>query len=148
MFVLIHSNQGNNSRRYKAKRYYLPKGIIKNYNDIIIGKKLYDQPIDSDIKRYEEIRTLTIRQNEDYTTGCLLNYEYIKNHYRLKAVDLNRQKELYVDFKATQQIEIIGQLKNSDCVNADGIQSVFVLIILEKMKERRLQFSQESVTTL
>ena len=97
MFVLIYSNQGNNSRRYKAQRYYLPKGIIENYNGIIIGKNLYDQPINSDIKRYEEIRRLTIRQSEDYTTGCLLNYEYVKNHCRLKAVHLNRQKELDVD---------------------------------------------------
>ena len=24
---------------------------------------------------------------------CLLDYEYVKNHYRLIAVDLNRQKE-------------------------------------------------------
>ena len=40
------------------------------------------QPIDSDIKRYKEIRKLTTGQGEDYTTGCLLDYEYIKNHYR------------------------------------------------------------------
>ena len=25
--------------------------------------------------------------------GCLLEYKYIKNHYRLIAVDLSRQKE-------------------------------------------------------
>ena len=59
------------SKRFRAKRYYLPKGIIKNYNGIINGKNVYDQAIDSDIKRYEEIRKLTIGQSEDYTTGCL-----------------------------------------------------------------------------
>ena len=38
---------------------YLPKGIIWNYNIIIInGKKFYDQPIDSNIKRFEEIEKL------------------------------------------------------------------------------------------
>ena len=47
----------------------------------------YDQPIDSDIKRYGEIRKLTTGQAEDYATGCLLDYDYIKNHYRLIAVD-------------------------------------------------------------
>ena len=31
-------------------------------------------------------------QGEDYTTGCFLGYEYIKNHYRLITVDLSRQK--------------------------------------------------------
>ena len=43
---------------------------------IINGKSFYDQPVDSDIKRYEEIRKLTTGQLEDYTTGCLLDYNY------------------------------------------------------------------------
>ena len=29
---------------------------------------------------------------EDYTAGCLLDYDYIKNHYRFTAVDLSSQK--------------------------------------------------------
>ena len=37
------------------------------------GKNFYDQTIDSDIKRYEEIRKLTTGQGKDYTTGCLLD---------------------------------------------------------------------------
>ena len=45
---------------------------------IINRKKFHDQPIDSDIKRYEEIRKLTTGQDEDYTTGCLLVDDYIK----------------------------------------------------------------------
>ena len=78
--------------------------IIKNYNVIINGKNFYDQPNDSDIRQYEEIRKLTTEQCEDYTTGCLLDYDCIKNHYRLIAVDLSRQKELDADPKAIQQI--------------------------------------------
>ena len=65
--------------------------------------------IDSDIKRYEEIRKITTVQDEDYTTECLLDYEFIKNYYRLIAVDLSRQKELDADPKAIQQIEFVGQ---------------------------------------
>ena len=38
--------------------------------------------------------------------------KYIKNHYRLIAVDLSRQKELDVDPKAIEQIEFVGKLKN------------------------------------
>ena len=60
---------------------------------IINGKDIYDQPMDPDIKRYEEIRKLTTGQVEDYTTGCLLDYVYIKNHYRLISFDLSRQKK-------------------------------------------------------
>ena len=76
---------------------------------IISGKNFYHQPINSDIKRYKEIRKLTTGQGEDYTTGCLLDYDYIKNHYRLIAVDLSRQKEVDADPKAIQQIKFVGQ---------------------------------------
>lgn len=69
------------------------------------------QTVDSDIKRYEKTK-LTTGQSEDYTTECLLNYEYIKNHYRLIAVDLSRQNELDADPKVIQEIEFVRQLNN------------------------------------
>ena len=114
MFVLVYLNRDNDVKRFKTRRYYLRTGIIKNYNAIINGKNFYNQSTDSDIKRYEEIRKLTTGQGEDYTTGCLLEYKYIKNHYRLIAADLSRQKELDADPKVIQQIELVGQLKNVD----------------------------------
>ena len=64
---------------------------------IINGKNFYDQAID--IKRYEEIRKLTTWQGENCTTRFLLNYDYIKNRYRIIAVDLSRQSELDTDPK-------------------------------------------------
>ena len=54
---------------------------------IINGKKFYDQTIDLDIQRYKEIRKVTT--GEDYTSGCLLDYDYVKNHSRLIAFDLS-----------------------------------------------------------
>ena len=80
-------------------------------------EKRYDQAIDSDIKGYEEMRKLTTGLGEDYTTGCLLDYEYIKNHYIFIAVDLSGQKELDAGPKAIQQIELAEQLKNVDGIN-------------------------------
>ena len=59
LFVLVYTNKDNNAKRFNAQKFYLPKDIIKNYNVIINGKNFFDQPIDSDIKRYEEIRKLT-----------------------------------------------------------------------------------------
>ena len=57
------------------------------------------------------------------------------------------EKELFdADPKAFQQIEFFGQLKNVDGVNADGTQSMFVLTLLEEIKETRLTFSQGSVS--
>ena len=92
MLVLVHLNGNNDVKGFKTGRYYLPKSIIENYNVITDGKNLYDQQHDSDIKWYEKMRKLTTGQGEDCTTGCLLNYEYMKNHYRLIAVDLSGQK--------------------------------------------------------
>ena len=78
----------------------------------------------------------------------MLDYNYIKNHYELIAVDLSRQKELDGDPKAIQKVEYVGQLKNVDGITTDGIQSMFILTIFEKIKEKRLKFSQGSVTVL
>ena len=116
-------------------------------------EKFYDQAIDSDIKRYEDIRKLTTVQDEGYITGCLLDYAYIKNNYRLIAADLSRQKELDADPKAIQQVEFVGQLKKLDrednVTDATGNdQSMLVLTILEKKKKTRLKLSQGSVTVL
>ena len=66
-------NRDNEVRQFKDQRYYLPKGIIKNDNNIINWKNFYDLPIYSDIKRCKEIRKLMAGQGEDYTAGCLLN---------------------------------------------------------------------------
>ena len=90
--------------------------------------------IDSDIKRYEKNRKLTTGQGEDYTTGCLLDYDYIKHNYRLIAVDSSRQKELDANPKAIQQIEFVGQLKKLDNTNANA-ESMSILMVLDKIKD-------------
>ena len=87
LFLLVYLNRDNDVKQFKTRRYYLTKDRIKNYNVIVNGKNFYDQPIDSDIKRYKEIRQLTIVKVEDYTTWCLLDYEYTKDHYRSIEVD-------------------------------------------------------------
>ena len=88
LFVLFYWNQDEDSKSFKTRRCYLPKGIIKNYNVIIDEKNLYGQAIDSDINRYKEIGKLTTGQGKDYTTGCLFGYHCIKNRYRPVADDL------------------------------------------------------------
>ena len=83
----------------------------------------------------------------------LLDYDYIKNHYRLIAVDLCKQKEVDVDPKVIQQIEFTRQLKKLDAnYNAKDVagndQSRFISTILEKIEETRLRFSQENAAVL
>ena len=91
-------------------------------------------------------------QGEDYTTGCLLDYEYIKNHYRLAAVDLSWGKEIRCRFKSNSTNRIRWTIKKlngySNATNAGNDQSMFVLTILEKIKETRLKFSQGTVILL
>ena len=40
LFVLVYSNQDNNAKRFKSQRYFLSKGLIKNYNVIINGNNM------------------------------------------------------------------------------------------------------------
>ena len=72
---------------FYEKRFVLEEHASPQYQCWSVLQKSF-------IKQYEEIRKLTTVQGEDYTTGCVLQYEYIKNHYRLIAVDLSRKKEL------------------------------------------------------
>ena len=55
------------------------------------GKSLFHQPVKSDIRTYDNIQKLVTGQVDDYTTGCLLDYNYFKNHYKLIDTDLSEQ---------------------------------------------------------
>ena len=61
---------------------------------------------------------------------------YKKSLYIKIAVNLSRQKELDADPKAIQQIELVGQLKSPDNAVV-ATESMFVLTVLEKIKESR-----------
>ena len=50
--------------------------------------------MNNDIKRYENIRKIATGQGNDYTTGCLLDYPYFKENYKMIATDLSKQPAL------------------------------------------------------
>ena len=50
---------------------------------------------------------IEMSNNNDYTTGDLLDFVYFKKHYKLIAIDLSKQSQL----KDLQQINFIGKLK-------------------------------------
>ena len=77
----------NRTDRTIHTRYYIPKVEIKDYNVIIDGRNFFDQPIKNDLKTYDNIRKIATDQGDDYTTGCLLDYIYFKEHYKLIAID-------------------------------------------------------------
>ena len=97
LFVLSFENEND---RTSHSNYYLPKVEIKDYNVMIDGKSFFDQPINSDLKTYENIRKIASGQGDDYTTGCLLDYSYFKENYRMIAIDLSKQQALDADPRA------------------------------------------------
>ena len=70
---------------------------------MIDGRNFYDQPINDLIKQYDEVRKVPTGQDDDYARGCLLDYAYFKDNYKLIAIDLSK-KDLDADPRAIQQI--------------------------------------------
>ena len=114
--------------------YYLPRNDLNKYNVIIDGRNFYDNPIESDIEKYRELKKVMIGKGEDYTTRSLLDYNYFKKHYKLVAADLSKQKELDADPRAIHQIELKYML---------GTNST-IYWVLEKSKETILKFYKET----
>ena len=134
LFVLAYDNTaGNNQVSVDSfKKYFLPRVKIENYNIEIDGRNFYDQPINDLIKQYDEVRKVSTGQGDDYTTGCLLDFAYLKNNFRLIAADLSKQKTLDTDSIAIQQIIFTGRANS-------GAMTYY---ILQQTKETMLQFSK------
>ena len=76
-------------QRTSHSNYYLPNVEIKNHNIMIDGENLFDQPIKNNKVTYENIRKIATGQRDDYTTGCLLDYPYFMDTYKMIAVHLS-----------------------------------------------------------
>ena len=107
------NNTNNRVERNSHTKNFLPRVNITDYIVLIDGRNFYDQPINGLIKQYDEVRKISTGQGDDYATGCLLDYQYFKDHYRIIAVDLSKKKKLDTDSRATQQIEFYGMLANN-----------------------------------
>ena len=68
----------------------------------------FDQPIKNDQITYDNIWKIATCQGDDYTIGCLPDYNYFKEHYMLIAIDLSKQQKLDADPKAMQQTNLTG----------------------------------------
>ena len=119
LFVLLFKNttvnvpnnpiKNTNTRVSKNshQNYFLPRVNITNYNVLIDGRNFYDQPINDLIKQYDEIRKIATGQGDEYTAGCLLDYQYFKDHYNLIEVDISKQKELDADSRAINKLRFM-----------------------------------------
>ena len=91
-------------------------------------------PVKNKEEAYEKI--MDISNNNDYTTGNLLDFPYFKEIYRLTAIDLSKQ----TISKDPQQISFIGKL--------DQANGATMFFIIEKSEEATFSFSQNSATII
>ena len=102
---------------------------------MIDGKNIFDQPVKNNIRTYDNIRKISLGQGDEYTTSCLLDYNYFKEHYKVMTIDLSKQQEPDSDPKAIQQIDFTGNLE----------QQATIFFIIKETKETVLDFSQGTV---
>ena len=79
---------------------------------MIKGQDFFDQPVKSNLRPYDNIQRIAIGQGDDYTTACLLDYNYFNNYYKMIAIDLREQQAIDADLKARQKINFTGNLKS------------------------------------
>ena len=136
LFVMAYIREDNNqATRNGRRKYCLPRIDLNKYNVITDGRNFYDNPIESDVEKYRELKKVMIGKGEDYTTRSLLDYNYFKKHYKLVAVDLSKQKGLDSDPIAIQQIEFAYVLKTNSTI----------YWLLEKSKGTILEFYKGTV---
>ena len=129
---MAYNRANGQPTRNGLRKYYLQRIDLKKYNVIIDGRNFYDNPIESDIEKYRELKKVMIGKGEDNTAGSLIDFNYFDKHYKLVAVDLSKQKELDADPRAIQQTEFKYML---------GTNST-ICWVLEKSKETILEFDK------
>ena len=92
-------------------------------------------PVKNEEEAYEKIMDMS--NNNDYTTGNLLDFAYFKENYKLIATDLSKQTKL----KESQQINFIGKIKNQD-------HGATMFFIIKKSEETTFKFSQNFATII
>ena len=120
--------------RDSFSHYYVPNVEIKDFNVLIDGKSFFDLPVKNEEETYEKI--IDMSNNNDYTTGNLLDFGYFKENYKLIAIDLSKQTKL----KDPQQISFIGKLLNT--------RGATMFFIIKKLEVTTFDFSQNSATII
>ena len=110
-FVLSFTDE-NGQKSYQ--QYYFSTVEIKDYNLMIDGRNLFDKAIKSNLRTYDNSWKIAIGQGDDHTTGCLLDYRYFREFYKLIARGLIKQQKLDADPKTIQQINFTGNLYRAE----------------------------------
>ena len=100
-------NNITKDRRDSFSHYYVPNDRIKDFNVLINGKSFFYYLVKNEEEAYKKI--IDMSNNNDYTTGNLLDFAYFKRNYRLIAINLKKRTKL----KDPQKISFIGKLSNA-----------------------------------
>ena len=60
LFVMAYNKANGQPTRNGQQKYYLPRIDLEKYNVIIDGRNFYDNPIESDIEKYTELKKVMI----------------------------------------------------------------------------------------
>ena len=97
LFVLSFARDNAGDDRDSFSDYYAPKIEIKDFNVIIDWKSFFDLPVKNEEEAYKNNNDMS--NNNDYTTGNLLDFAYFKENYKL-----------ITELKDPQQINFTGKL--------------------------------------
>ena len=89
LFVLSFSRNNNTDNRDSFSNYYVPYVEIKDFNVLINGKSFLDLAVKNEEETHEKINEMS--NNNDYTTGNLLEIAYFKENYKLIVIDLGNK---------------------------------------------------------
>ena len=48
---------------------------------MIVRQNFFDQPVRNDLTTFDNIQKIKTGQGDDYTTGCLLDYNYFEKYF-------------------------------------------------------------------
>ena len=82
--------------------YFPPNVEMKHYNFMVSGQNFLVQSVKNNLITNESIQKIATGQGYDYSTNCLLDYNYFKDYYKMIAIDLRKQQALDADPKAIQ----------------------------------------------
>ena len=88
-------------------------------------------------RTFKYFRKIVALHGDDCTTGCLLDYSYFKEYYKLITVDRRKQQPLNGDQKVIQQINFTWNLEQAG--------NTTMSFILEEVKKTVSDFSQGRV---
>ena len=135
LFVLSFARNNAGDKRVSFSHYYAPNIEIKDFNVLIDGKSFFDLPVKNENEVYKKI--IEMSNNNDYTTGKLIDFANFKENCNLIAIHLSKQTKL----RDPEQINFIEKLENQ-------VHRATMFFIIEKSEEKTFSFLQNFVTIM